>query len=247
MKSKIKAVRTKSHGTLAVLNMSDDLEPLAHANEPAKDTVSASTEEVSISTPCETADQLKSLPGNNKPMNAVDLIERLIDKELSHAAQILNLAPEELQTWISLQKDLTNKATLTLLRMVQKYHLDPLQEELALTQYENGHWQVFITVDDYAKLLNEHPAFAGMSFTESPERMGDIPTWIECSLYRTDRNGGITVREYFVEVMHSHVSWEKCLEGCCGTRPCSNALGWHLRLPHPHQKKQNLPLWARKK
>lgn len=44
--------------------------------------------------------------------------------------------------------------------------------------YEDGHWQAFITIDGRSKLINNHPAFSGISFTEPAELvdgMRDLP------------------------------------------------------------------------
>ena len=37
----------------------------------------------------------------------------------------------------------------------------------------------------------------------------DIPTWIECAIYRSDRTLPMVVREYFVEVKQETQIWQK--------------------------------------
>ena len=100
------------------------------------------------------------------------------------------------------------KTILTLLRVAKQYELDPLQEEVLLTQY-GDHWQVSISVDGWIKLINRHPAFAGMSFTESPETDQGLPLWMECMIYRSDRAIPTTVREYLTEVKTDSDIWRK--------------------------------------
>jgi hypothetical protein len=76
-------------------------------------------------------------------------------------------------------------------------------------RYEDGSWQVFITVDGWSKLMNQHPAFCGIEFTESPESINNIPAWISYSIYRTDRAIPTTVRKYLLEVQNDHAIWQK--------------------------------------
>jgi len=80
---------------------------------------------------------------------------------------------------------------------------------VALALYEDCHWQAYITVEGYSKILNSHPAFDGISFTESPEKMSGIPIWMECTIYRKDRSQPIVVGEYFAEVRGEQAIWQK--------------------------------------
>jgi len=140
---------------------------------------------------------------------SIELFHRLIDKELTKAANALVIDELELKAWVDLQIELPAKTILTLLRMMQNLHLDPLKEEIGFTQYEDGHWQVFISIDGYSKLLNEHRQFNGLVFNQADTLIEGVPEWIECSIFRRDRMIPITVREYFVEVRNSHELWQK--------------------------------------
>ena len=139
----------------------------------------------------------------------IDLIERLIAKELTKTASILGLDREELKAWLDLSPLAPAKVILALLRTASEHRLDPIKDEVNLTQYEDGSWQVFITVDGWSKLMNQHPAFCGIEFTESPESINNVPAWISCSIYRTDRTIPTTVREYLLEVQNDHAIWQK--------------------------------------
>jgi hypothetical protein len=90
-----------------------------------------------------------------------------------------------------------------------QYHLNPLNNEIALTIYEDGQWQAMVTVDGLYKLINKEPHFGGMTFTESPERKDDVPIWMECAIYRKDRIKPLVIREYFDEVKNQLNFWEK--------------------------------------
>ena len=93
--------------------------------------------------------------------------------------------------------------------MMQSLHLDPLCEEIGFTQYDDGHWQVFITIEGCSKLLNQHPQFNGLVFNQADTLVEGVPEWIECSIYRRDRIMPITVREYLKEVRSEKEIWQK--------------------------------------
>ena len=137
------------------------------------------------------------------------LIQALIQKEIIAAAQLIGLDPLELFAWMDLFKAVPEKTWLCLLRLIQEYRLDPLKEELFFHRYDNGQWQVLISVDGWIKLISRHPYFVGMAFTESSQMINDIPTWIECAIYRSDRTMPMVVREYFVEVKQETAIWQK--------------------------------------
>ena len=131
---------------------------------------------------------------------SIELFHRLIDKELIKAANTLELDELELKAWVDLQIEVPAKTILTLLRMMQNLHLDPLNEEIGFTQHEDGSYQVFITIEGCSKLLNQHPQFNGLTFTCADTLIEGVPEWMECSIYRRDRILPITVREHYLEV-----------------------------------------------
>jgi hypothetical protein len=87
--------------------------------------------------------------------------------------------------------------------------LDPLKEEVSLAFYEDCHWQAYITVEGYSRILNNHPAFDGITFAQSEETVNGIPIWMECTIFRKDRSFPIMVREYFEEVKGEQAIWQK--------------------------------------
>jgi len=139
----------------------------------------------------------------------IEILTRLITKEIDKTAKHLDLEVEELQAWLDLQVMVPKQTLLTLLRLARLNNLDPLKEEVALTLYDDCHWQAYITVEGYSKMLNCHPAFDGISFTQSPEKINGIPAWMECTIYRKDRSQPIVVREYFEEVKGEQAIWQK--------------------------------------
>ena len=140
---------------------------------------------------------------------AIGIFHELIAKEIAGAATLLEINELELKAWVDLQIEVPAKTILALLRTMQHWHLDPLKEEIGFTQYEDGNWQVFISIDGCSRLLNEHTQFNGLVFNQADTLVEGVPEWMECSIYRRDRIMPITVREYFVEVRNSHDMWQK--------------------------------------
>jgi hypothetical protein len=58
-------------------------------------------------------------------------------------------------------------------------------------------------------LLNQHPQFNGLVFTQSDTLIDGVPEWIECAIYRKDREVPTTVREYLTEVKGENEIWKK--------------------------------------
>jgi hypothetical protein len=83
-----------------------------------------------------------------------------------------------------------------------------LQEEVLLTKYQED-WQVSISVDGWIKLINRHPHFSGLTFTQSPEEKEGLPIWMECTIHRSDRTIPTTIREYMTEMRHDTQIWQR--------------------------------------
>ena len=96
-----------------------------------------------------------------------------------------------------------------LLRLANKYQLDPLSDEIALLQNQDQTYRPFITIDGWSKLINNHPQYAGMSLRDSTELIDSIPTWMECTIYRNDRILPIVIKEYLEEVRTDHSLWQQ--------------------------------------
>jgi len=140
---------------------------------------------------------------------SIGLFNRLIDQELGRSAAGLGIDEGDLKAWVDLQIEVPAKTILSLLRMMQNLHLDPLCDEIGLTQYDDGQWQVFITIEGCSKLLNQHPQFNGLVFNQADTLIDGVPEWIECSIYRKDRTLPTTVREYLMEVRSENSIWQK--------------------------------------
>jgi hypothetical protein len=125
---------------------------------------------------------------------------------IQNTADILKIEVDDLQLWLDQYLGITPYTQVQLLRLASKYQLDPLSDEVNLLETKEGYLP-FITIDGWAKLINQHPQYAGMSLRDSTELIDGIPIWMECTIYRNDRILPIVIKEYFEEVRTDHPSW----------------------------------------
>lgn len=98
----------------------------------------------------------------------------------------------------------TNEQMMALMVVADQYRLNPFTKEIyAFPDKQNGIVPV-VGVDGWSRIINEHPEFDGMDFRQSEdivtmEGAKPCPEWIECVMYRKDRQHPIVVREYLDE------------------------------------------------
>jgi hypothetical protein len=134
---------------------------------------------------------------------------KALSTAINTLCQTLDLDPEEVQLWLDQHLGIPLYPQVQLLRLANKYRLDPLSDEISLLQKQDQTYQPFITIDGWSKLMNDHPQYAGMSLRESSELIDGIPTWMECTIYRNDRILPIVIKEYYEEVKTDHPSWQQ--------------------------------------
>ena len=127
---------------------------------------------------------------------------------IQNTAGILKIEADDLQLWLDQYLGITPYTQIQLLRLASKYQLDPLSDEVNLLETKEGYLP-FITIDGWAKLINQHPQYAGMSLRDSTELIDGIPAWMECTIYRNDRILPIVIKEYLEEVRTDHPSWQQ--------------------------------------
>jgi hypothetical protein len=134
---------------------------------------------------------------------------KVLQTAINTLCQTLDLDPEEVQLWLDQHLGVPLYPQVQLLRLANKYRLDPLSDEITLLQKQDKTYQPFITIDGWSKLINEHPQYAGMSLRDSAELIDGIPTWIECTIYRNDRILPVVIKEYLEEVRTDYQSWQQ--------------------------------------
>jgi len=158
-------------------------------------------------------DEVNQATTNRKPKQArskrIKTEARTYEKLLASAIKKLGCMASELTAWLNKLQNTPEAVQQNALRLIAKHGLDPFSDEIAIHQYEDGHWQALITIDGWSKLINSHPAFSGISFTESTELIGGVPTWMGCAIYRNDRVVPIEVKEYLCEIQTEHIIWQE--------------------------------------
>ena len=143
-------------------------------------------------------------------MNDVAKIEPRKGKLLTRFADRFGVDESKLMTTLKQtafrQKngEVSNEQMMALMVVADQYRLNPFTKEIyAFPDKQNGIVPV-VGVDGWSRIINEHPQFDGMDFRQSEETVTmegakPCPEWIECVMYRKDRQHPIIVREYLDE------------------------------------------------
>jgi len=98
---------------------------------------------------------------------------------------------------------ITNEQMIALLIVADQYHLNPFTREIYAFPQDGGIVPI-VGVDGWARMMNEHPQFDGIEFTNIGDLMSETggsqhnpcPDGIECIVYRKDRQHATRVTEY---------------------------------------------------
>jgi phage recombination protein Bet len=103
--------------------------------------------------------------------------------------------------------EVTNEQMMALLIVADQYHLNPITRELFAFPDKGGIVPV-VSIDGWARIINDNPALDGIEFNDGPENEQGIPEWIECVIYRKDRSHPTRLRERFREVRRDTQPWK---------------------------------------
>lgn len=95
----------------------------------------------------------------------------------------------------------TNEQMMALLIVADQYGLNPFTREIYAFPDKGGIVPV-VGVDGWARIINEHPQFDGMTFSATDD--GSACT---CIIYRKDRGHEISVTEYMAECKRTTGPW----------------------------------------
>jgi hypothetical protein len=115
----------------------------------------------------------------------------------------------ELENWCAQQETIPIKTMLTLLTHAKRYCLNPILGEIACDCSDELGWQVYLPIDGWIALIQREASFQGMIFTQAEKEEQEVPIWMECTIYRSDRVVPMTVREYLSEVKTNHPAWQQ--------------------------------------
>lgn len=96
----------------------------------------------------------------------------------------------------------TNEQLLALCVVANQYGLNPFTKELYAFPDRGGIVPI-VSVDGWARIMNEQAAFDGMEFVEAEDA-----SWVECIIYRKDRQHPLRAREYLSECKRNTDPWK---------------------------------------
>jgi phage recombination protein Bet len=99
----------------------------------------------------------------------------------------------------------TNEQMMALLVVADQYRLNPFTKEIFAFEDKHKGIVPVVSVDGWARIINEHPQYDGIEFTYADDAITltggkPCPTWCEARIYRKDRARPTVVREYLDEV-----------------------------------------------
>jgi phage recombination protein Bet len=92
------------------------------------------------------------------------------------------------------------------LLVAKEYRLNPLTKEIYAFPAKGGGIQPIVSIDGWARIINEHPAFDGMEFEDIRE--GEKLIAITCRMFRKDRSRTVEATEYMAECSRSTDVWK---------------------------------------
>ncbi|EGR0468597.1 recombinase RecT [Vibrio cholerae] len=106
----------------------------------------------------------------------------------------------------------TNEQMMALLIVADQYGLNPFTKEIyAYPDKSNGIVPV-VGVDGWSRIINNHPEYKGMEFrfSETTVHLNGLNKpvfeWIECIIYRKDREIHTPIREYLDEIYREPIN-----------------------------------------
>lgn len=93
--------------------------------------------------------------------------------------------------------------------VANEYNLNPLTKEIyAFFDRQRGGIIPIVGVDGWARIINEHRAFNGMSFLDERDDKGNVIA-ITCRMFRRDREHPIEATEYLAECKRDTSPWKQ--------------------------------------
>jgi phage recombination protein Bet len=103
--------------------------------------------------------------------------------------------------------EVSNEQMMALLVVADQYGLNPFTKEIyAFPDAKKGGVVPVVGIDGWARIINAHREFDGLEFNDGPDGK-DGPAWIECVIYRKDREHPTSVREYMAECKRNTGPW----------------------------------------
>lgn len=92
--------------------------------------------------------------------------------------------------------------------VANEHNLNPLTKEIFGFKGKSGGIQAVVSVDGWARIINEHPMMDGFEFVDILDADGGLVA-ITCRMYRKDRSRPGEATEYMAECVQSKDTWTK--------------------------------------
>jgi phage recombination protein Bet len=103
----------------------------------------------------------------------------------------------------------TTKPEFSAFLLVAKEHkLNPMTREIYAFPKKGGGIQPIVSIDGWARIINEHPTFDGMEFEDERDKDGKIVS-VLCKMFRKDRSRPTAIREYLSECIMGTEPWKR--------------------------------------
>jgi phage recombination protein Bet len=129
------------------------------------------------------------------------LIVRFADRYGIQANRVMDTLKA---TAFKTERQVSDEQMMALLIVAERHQLDPFTREIFAFPDKNGGITPVVSVDGWARIINEHPMMNGMEFEYDVD-----DRFITCVLYRKDRDHPIRVTEFLIECKRNTDPWNK--------------------------------------
>jgi phage recombination protein Bet len=138
---------------------------------------------------------------NTEVMKKPSLVQKMADRFGVDADKLMSTLKNT--AFKVKDKEVTNEQMMALLVVSDQYGLSPFTKEIYAYPDKGGIVPV-VGVDGWSRIINENPQLDGIDFRFSEETLDHkgikCHEWIECVIYRKDRQHPTIIREFFSEV-----------------------------------------------
>lgn len=144
-------------------------------------------------------------------MSEVAHIEQVNHKKLSQImAERFNVDQKQLIDTIKATcfggKEASSEQLMQFMMVANEYKLNPFTKEIYAFPARGG-VQPIVSIDGWLNIINSHPDFDGMEFTDQLSDSGDLIA-VTCRMYRKDRSHPTEVTEYMQECRRNTDTWK---------------------------------------
>jgi len=137
------------------------------------------------------------------PMRSPSLVVRFGQRFGIEPAKMLDTLRA---TAFKTERPASNEQMLALLVVAEQYNLNPFTKELfAFVDKHSGGIVPVVSVDGWARIVNEHPQYDGSEFDFKPNDEGGE---MRCTMYRKDRSHPTVLTEYMSECRRQSIPWQ---------------------------------------